>query len=96
MIVIALLGLTKRMSRVILKVSTAVCVKSVWVGLNTSIDWEECDIQGPVYIGSGSRIEAGATIIGPTYFITALFSCFFPSLNISNYFIPKGLDNQFL
>ncbi len=39
----------------------------VWVGLNTSIDWDECDIQGPVYIGSGTRVEAGATIIGPTW-----------------------------
>ena len=39
----------------------------VWVGLNTSVDWDNCDIQGPVYIGSGSRVEAGATIKGPTW-----------------------------
>jgi len=39
----------------------------VWVGLNTSIDWQDCEIQGPVYIGSGSRVEAGAMIIGPTW-----------------------------
>lgn len=39
----------------------------VWVGLNTSIDWDECEIQGPVYIGSGTRVEAGAMIIGPTW-----------------------------
>ena len=39
----------------------------VWVGLNTSIDWEECEIQGPVYIGSGTRVEAGAMIVGPTW-----------------------------
>lgn len=39
----------------------------VWVGLNTSIDWDNCEIQGPVYIGSGTRIESGAMIVGPTW-----------------------------
>jgi mannose-1-phosphate guanylyltransferase len=39
----------------------------VWVGLNTSIDWQGTTIEGPVYIGSGSRIEAGAHIVGPTW-----------------------------
>ncbi|MBV7535960.1 NDP-sugar synthase [Duganella sp. sic0402] len=39
----------------------------LWVGLNTSIDWKGTRIQGPVYIGSGSRIESGVTIVGPTW-----------------------------
>jgi len=40
----------------------------LWVGLNTSIDWADgTRIEGPVYIGSGCKIEAGATIIGPTW-----------------------------
>ena len=39
----------------------------LWVGLNTSIDWNGTRIEGPVYIGSGCQIEAGATIIGPTW-----------------------------
>jgi mannose-1-phosphate guanylyltransferase len=39
----------------------------VWVGLNTSIDWEGTRIEGPVYIGSGVRIDAGVTIIGPSW-----------------------------
>jgi mannose-1-phosphate guanylyltransferase len=40
----------------------------LWVGLNTSIDWSGgTRIEGPVYIGSGTRVEAGATIIGPTW-----------------------------
>ncbi|MES2741035.1 MAG: NDP-sugar synthase [Pseudomonadota bacterium] len=39
----------------------------IWVGLNTSIDWEGTRIEGPVYIGSGCKIDAGSTIIGPTW-----------------------------
>jgi mannose-1-phosphate guanylyltransferase len=39
----------------------------VWVGLNTSIDWTDTVIEGPVYIGSGVKVEAGSTIIGPTW-----------------------------
>ena len=39
----------------------------VWVGLNVRIDWENTNIQGPVYIGSGSRIDKGTEIIGPTW-----------------------------
>ena len=39
----------------------------LWVGLNTSIDWHGTTIEGPVYIGSGCKIEAGVRIIGPTW-----------------------------
>jgi len=39
----------------------------VWVGLNTHIDWDQVNIEGPVYIGSSVKIEAGTTIIGPTW-----------------------------
>jgi mannose-1-phosphate guanylyltransferase len=39
----------------------------LWAGLNTSIDWEGTTIEGPVYIGSGVRIEAGVKIVGPTW-----------------------------
>jgi mannose-1-phosphate guanylyltransferase len=41
--------------------------EGVWAGLNTSIDWEDTVIEGPVYIGSGVRIEAGSHIVGPTW-----------------------------
>lgn len=39
----------------------------VWVGLNTSIAWESVQIVGPVHIGSGVRIDPGASVIGPTW-----------------------------
>ena len=39
----------------------------VWVGLNVHIDWQNTKIQGPVYIGSGSRVDKGTEIIGPTW-----------------------------
>ncbi|MEQ1487194.1 MAG: NDP-sugar synthase [Methylotenera sp.] len=43
-------------------------VKSgVWVGLNTKIDWDNVKIEGPVYIDSGTQIDAGAQIIGPCW-----------------------------
>lgn len=39
----------------------------VWVGLNTKIDWDNVKIEGPVYIGSSTRIDAGTEIIGPCW-----------------------------
>lgn len=39
----------------------------VWVGLNTAVEWEGVTIEGPVYIGSNARVEAGATIVGPAW-----------------------------
>ena len=39
----------------------------VWVGLNTSIPWDDVKITGPVYIGSSTTIEKGATIEGPAW-----------------------------
>jgi mannose-1-phosphate guanylyltransferase len=41
--------------------------EGIWVGLNTRIDWEGTTIVGPVYIGSGTTVEAGSTIIGPSW-----------------------------
>jgi mannose-1-phosphate guanylyltransferase len=39
----------------------------VWIGPNTSIDWEGAEITGPVYIGSSVKIEAGCSVIGPAW-----------------------------
>ncbi len=40
---------------------------NVWVGLNTQVDWETVEIQGPVYLGSNVRLEPGSRIVGPTW-----------------------------
>ena len=39
----------------------------IWVGLNTSVAWDQVNIQGPVYLGSSVKIEPGASIIGPCW-----------------------------
>jgi mannose-1-phosphate guanylyltransferase len=39
----------------------------VWVGLNVCIDWENTKIEGPVYIGSGTRVDKNSEIIGPSW-----------------------------
>ena len=39
----------------------------IWTGLNVDVDWDHVRIEGPVYIGSASRIEANCEIIGPTW-----------------------------
>lgn len=41
--------------------------EGLWVGLNTSIDWNGTRIEGPVYLGSGVRVEAGVHIVGPSW-----------------------------
>jgi mannose-1-phosphate guanylyltransferase len=37
----------------------------IYTGLNVAVNWDKVHIQGPVYIGGMTRIEDGATIIGP-------------------------------
>ena len=39
----------------------------VWTGLNVNVDWENVLIEGPVYIGANSKVEAGCEIQGPTW-----------------------------
>ena len=39
----------------------------IWTGLNVSVDWDAIRAEGPIYIGSGSCIEPGCEIIGPTW-----------------------------
>jgi mannose-1-phosphate guanylyltransferase len=47
----------------------------IWVGINTCVDWDNVNIQGPVYIDSGVRIEAGAEIIGPAWITRGSHVC---------------------
>ena len=39
----------------------------VWDGLNTYVDWNMVQIEGPVYYGANTRIHAGDRVIGPTW-----------------------------
>lgn len=38
----------------------------IHTGVNVAVNWDKVNIQGPVYIGGMTRIEDGATIIGPS------------------------------
>jgi len=38
---------------------------NIWGGINLELDLDHTDIQGPVYLGSGTRVEPGAVIRGP-------------------------------
>ena len=38
----------------------------IWAGINVSIDWTDTVLEGPLYIGSSTRVEAGVSITGPT------------------------------
>jgi mannose-1-phosphate guanylyltransferase len=38
----------------------------VWAGINVSIDWTGTTLEGPLYIGSSTRIDPGVRIKGPT------------------------------
>ena len=37
----------------------------IYTGLNVAVNWDKVNITGPVYIGAMTKIEDGATIIGP-------------------------------
>jgi mannose-1-phosphate guanylyltransferase len=37
----------------------------IYTGLNVAADWDKIHVEGPIYVGGMTRIEDGATIIGP-------------------------------
>jgi len=54
----------------------------VFTGLNVAANWEKVNITGPVYIGGMTRIEDGATIIGPS--MIGPSCCIFEGATIDN------------
>ncbi|ABM79403.1 MAG: NDP-sugar synthase [Cyanobacteriota bacterium] len=38
----------------------------IYTGLNVAANWDKINVQGPIYVGGMTRIEDGATIIGPS------------------------------
>ncbi len=47
----------------------------VYAGLNVAVNWDKVNIQGPVYIGAMTKIEDGATIIGPSMIGPSCWIC---------------------
>jgi mannose-1-phosphate guanylyltransferase len=37
----------------------------IYAGLNVAANWDKINVQGPIYVGGMTKIEDGATIIGP-------------------------------
>jgi len=37
----------------------------IFTGLNVAADWDKIEVKGPIYVGGMTRIDDGATIIGP-------------------------------
>ena len=37
----------------------------IFTGLNVAANWDKINVEGPIYVGGMTRIEDGATIIGP-------------------------------
>jgi mannose-1-phosphate guanylyltransferase len=37
----------------------------IYAGLNVAANWDKINVEGPIYVGGMTRIEDGATIIGP-------------------------------
>jgi mannose-1-phosphate guanylyltransferase len=37
----------------------------IYTGLNVAADWDKIKVEGPIYVGGMTKIENGATIIGP-------------------------------
>ena len=38
----------------------------IYTGLNVAVNWDKVNVKGPVYVGGMTRIEDGASIIGPS------------------------------
>jgi mannose-1-phosphate guanylyltransferase len=47
----------------------------IYTGLNVAANWDKINVQGPVYVGGMTRIEDGATIIGPAMIGPSCYIC---------------------
>ncbi len=47
----------------------------VYAGLNVAADWEKINVQGPIYVGGMTKIEDGATLIGPSMIGPSCYIC---------------------
>ena len=47
----------------------------VFTGLNVAANWDKINVEGPVYVGGMTKIEDGATLIGPTMIGPSCFIC---------------------
>ena len=47
----------------------------IYTGLNVAVNWDKVNVKGPVYVGGMTRIEDGASIIGPSMIGPSCYIC---------------------
>ena len=47
----------------------------VFTGLNVAANWDKINVEGPVYVGGMTKIEDGASLIGPTMIGPSCYIC---------------------
>ncbi len=47
----------------------------IYTGLNVAANWDKIKVKGPIYVGGMTRIEDGATIIGPSMIGPSCWIC---------------------
>lgn len=47
----------------------------VFTGLNVAANWDKINVEGPIYVGGMTKIEDGATLIGPTMIGPSCYIC---------------------
>ena len=47
----------------------------VFTGLNVAANWDKINVEGPIYVGGMTKIEDGASLIGPTMIGPSCYIC---------------------
>jgi len=47
----------------------------IFTGLNVAANWDKINVEGPIYVGGMTKIEDGATIIGPAMIGPSCYIC---------------------